>query len=85
MNVFIALKGTHFLFSLDPGLQKSLYLFIYFRLRLFSDAEDSQDQWDDLAAVITPCSKIDNSFDSGFKSQSDFSVSTKFWKCWQNI
>ena len=65
--------------DLDPGLQKRfifIYLFIYFRLRLFSDTEDSQDQWDDLAAVFTPSSKIDNSSDSGFKSQSDLSVST---------
>ena len=65
--------SSHYLFH--------LCLFIRFRLRLFSDSEDSQDQWDDLAAVITPCSKNDNSFDSGFKSQSDLSVSSLLHRC----
>ena len=53
--------------------------YFYFRLQLFSD-ESSFDQWeDDLAAVLTPCSKKDNSFDSGFKSQSDVKVGGYIW------
>ena len=35
------------------------------------------EQWEDdeITAVITPYSKVDNIFDSGFKSQPDISVS----------
>ena len=48
-------------------------------MRLFADVIGSPvpQQWEDneITAVITPYSKADNSFDSGFKSQSDISVS----------
>ena len=47
-------------------------------MRLFADDSGSPvpQQWEDdeITAVITPYSKVDNSFDSGFKSQSDISV-----------
>ena len=50
-----------------------------YRMRLFADDSGSPvpQQWvdDEITAVITPYSKVDNSFDSGFKSQSDISVS----------
>ena len=54
------------------------YSCLYFRMQLF--AEDSPlSKWDeDLTAVITPCGKGDNFFDSGFKS--DLSVSD-----WSNV
>ena len=49
------------------------YLCLYFRMQLFAD-DSPLTKWDeDLAAVITPCGKGDNFFDSGFKS--DVSVS----------
>ena len=48
-------------------------------MRLFADDSGSPvpQQWEDdeITAIITPYSKVDNSFDSGFKSQSDISVS----------
>ena len=51
-------------------------------MRLFADDIGSPvpQQWEDdeITAVITPYSKVDNSFDSGFKSQSDISVSIIF-------
>ena len=61
-------------------------LFIVFYCWVFSlqkafVADDSgspvPQQWqdDEITAVITPYSKVDNSFDSGFKSQPDISVS----------
>ena len=61
--------------------------FIYFRTRLF--AEDSvspaPEKWevqdDEIAAVITPYSKAYSSVDSGFKSQSDVSVSYTLFFC----
>ena len=54
-------------------------------MRLFADDSGSPvpQQWEDdeITAVITPYSKIDNSFDSGFKSQSDISVSIILLLC----
>ena len=48
-------------------------------MRLFADDSGSpvpQQREDyEITAVITPYSKVDNSFDSGFKSLSDISVS----------
>ena len=56
-----------------------IVLFSIYRMRLFADDSGSPvpQQWEDdeITAVITPYSKVDNSFDSGFKSQSDISVS----------
>ena len=54
-------------------------------MRLFADDSGSPvpQQWEDdeITAVITPYSKVDNSFDSGFKSQSDISVSAILLLC----
>ena len=49
------------------------YTCLYFRMQLFADDSPLTKWEEDLTAVITPSSKGDNFFDSGFKS--DLSVS----------